>query len=166
MRARQFRESKERPAGLNGLDGSWMWQVERVTGIPCERNRSFISVLQSFGHYPISPWARCLILFDATIRRRPILNHLKRGELVYELLGRSPTSMPDDLFADGSVCGTARAARQQPDCRFPPKSTIMLSQLLEQARTEHQIPVLATFAFLDVKHHARGIDVGNLQGGH
>src|SRR5262245_23896097 len=75
-------------------------------------------------------------------------------------------SLQDDLFSDRSVGSVMGTARKKPIGRFRPKPAIVLSELLEQARTEHHVSVLAAFALLDVEHHAGGIDVGDLQGGH
>jgi hypothetical protein len=58
------------------------------------------------------------------------------------------------------------AAGEEPDRRFAPQAAIVLSELLEQARAEYDVPILAAFAFLDVEHHAGGVDVGNLQRSH
>src|SRR5262245_21276495 len=63
-------------------------------------------------------------------------------------LHRPATGMPDDFFGDRSFGGVMCAAGEKPDRGFTPKSAIVLSELLQQARTEDDVPVLAAFAFL------------------
>ncbi len=81
-------------------------------------------------------------------------------------LRRPPAGVPDDLFGDRSVGGVMRAAGKQPQRRFATQTAVVLPQLIEQAGTEHDIPVPAAFALFDVEHHAGGVNVGELQSGH
>jgi hypothetical protein len=40
----------------------------------------------------------------------------------------------------------------------------VLSELLQQARTEHDVSVFAAFALLNMEDHARRVDVSDFQG--
>jgi hypothetical protein len=75
-------------------------------------------------------------------------------------LSRLAAGVPDDLVADGVVGGVPSAAREQPNGGFAGQPAIMGAQFLVQMGAEHDVAVLAAFAFLDMEHHARGIDIG------
>ena len=55
------------------------------------------------------------------------------------------------------------ATGEQPRGWFADQSAIMLSQFVEQMRTEHHVTVLAALALMNMEDHALGIDVGDLQ---
>ena len=100
-------------------------------------------------------------------KQRAVLNDALRGIaiiLVIALIG---------LFFDGwieSLLGKMTMDRRQVEtlrtvtrCRTFCAASPVRAEFVEQDRTEHHIPVLATLAALYVNHHPLAIDVGDLQ---
>src|ERR1700692_27292 len=78
---------------------------------------------------------------------------------------------PHDVAAKRCLAGAVELAcrkrvdrvltRKQPTLRptdLPPSA-----QQFEQLRREHYVAILATLALLDAQHHARAVDVGDLE---
>src|SRR5712664_51507 len=79
------------------------------------------------------------------------------------LLGGFLASVPDNLGGDRCITGMPAVAWKQPCAWLVPQSAPVLTQYLEQFWAEHHIPVFASFAALDVNHHAFAIDVADFQ---
>src|SRR5215475_2884999 len=86
------------------------------------------------------------------------------GLVDFRAFGGFPTGMPDDLVADGVIRGVPTTAGKQPNGRFSSETAIMGAQFIAQMGTEHNVAVLAAFAFLDMHHHAGRVDIGEFEG--
>src|SRR5947207_4564485 len=72
-------------------------------------------------------------------------------------LGRFFAGSPDDLWGNRMIGGVPAVAGEQPDGGFTPETAPVLTQGLEQVRTQHDIAVLPALAALHVDHVARAI---------
>jgi hypothetical protein len=74
-----------------------------------------------------------------------------------------PTGRPQDLGRDRAARCMPSVAGKQPHRWLVPKPTPVGTQCLEQRRTEHHVPVLASLAAADMNHHPLAVDVAHLQ---
>ena len=79
------------------------------------------------------------------------------------LLSRTFAGMVDRLGRDGSITGVSIPARKQPYAGLASQPAPVLTEFIEQHRTEHHVPVSATFTASDVNHHALTVDVTHFQ---
>src|SRR5208337_5653449 len=87
---------------------------------------------------------------------------------VHRLLESGPSSssftgMVDRLGSDGPITGVPMLARKQPYAGLSSQPVPVLPQLVEQLGAEQHIAISASFAALDVNHHALAVHVADLQ---
>src|SRR5271166_5779249 len=75
------------------------------------------------------------------------------------LLSCTFAGMVDRLGRDGPITGVSILARKQPYAGLASQPPPVLTEFIEQHRTEHYVPVSATFTASDVNHHALTVDV-------
>ena len=81
-------------------------------------------------------------------------------------LCRPAAGVPDYLFADGRIGCVVGPAGKEPHRRLSSEAAIVLPQFCEQDWAEIDVAVSAAFPFLDMDHHPRRVDIGDLERGH
>src|ERR1700756_3133631 len=78
-------------------------------------------------------------------------------------LGRLLTGMVRRFRVDRVIPGMPAVTGKEPVAGFSPQPAPVLAQFVEQLGTEHDISIYATFAALDVDHHALAVDIAEFQ---
>ncbi len=91
-----------------------------------------------------------------------------QGVRVYGFLESGATSssltgVVDRLGSDGPITGVSMPARKQPHTALSSQAAPVLAQFLEQLGAEQHISVPATFATLNVNHHALAVNIADFQ---